>query len=51
MDLLTAFVDVSLCDINETNFLAENTTLSEVETEPLYKMQVNFEVQRAKYLT
>jgi len=32
LDLLTAFVDVSVCDINRTNFLAENIVLSEVET-------------------
>jgi hypothetical protein len=51
LDLLTAFVDVSLCDINRTNFLAENTVLSGVETESLHEMQINFKVQRAKYLT
>jgi len=51
VDILTAFVDDSLCDINRENFLAENTVLSKVETESLYKMQINFKVQRAKCLT
>ena len=51
MGILTAFVDVSLCDINRTKFLAEKTVLREVESESSYKMQINFKFQRAKYPT